>query len=98
MTEELSVSKTSVFDPKLHPELSFRTKNSPPSHYCADYKRHITHRCCSRLAASGLLGSDLAAEYLYAKYIKNLSVSSIKQSGRVILYFLGFLERQGATL
>jgi integrase/recombinase XerD len=98
MTEELCISKTPVFDPKTHPESYFRTENPPAHHYLAGYKRRITHRCCSRLAASGLPGTDLAVEYIYGKYIKNLSVSSIKQSGRIVLYFLGFLDRQGTTI
>ncbi|MBT8361411.1 MAG: tyrosine-type recombinase/integrase [Desulfobacterales bacterium] len=98
MTEELSVSKTSVFAPKLHPECCFKTENAPSRYHSARYKRHITHRWCSRLAASKLPGSDLAVEYLYGKYVKNLSVSSINQSGRIILNFLGFLDRQGTTI
>ena len=98
MTEELVLSKTTVFDPKSPPDVHFRPQNTSLRQNRAGYKRHITHRWCARLAASGLPGSDLAVEYLYGKYIKNLSVSSIKQSGRIILYFLGFLERQGTTV
>ncbi len=98
MTEEFTVAKTPVFDPPFAPERHFRTENVPKHHYTASYKRHITHRWCSRLAAGGLPGSDLAVEYLYGKYIKNLSPSSIKESGRIILYFLSFLERQETTV
>ncbi len=98
MTEEFAVSKTPVFDQKSPPEVHFRPQNATFRHNRAGYKRHITHRWCARLAASGLAGTDLAVEYLYGKYIKNLSVSTINQSGRIILYFLVFLERQGATI
>jgi integrase/recombinase XerD len=98
MTEELVLSKTSVFDPKSPPERHFRPQNTTLRQNHAGYKRHITHRWCARLAASGLPGTELAVEYHYGKYIKNLSVSSIQQSGRIILYFLGFLERQGTTI
>ena len=98
MTEEFAVAKTPVFDPPFAPERHFKAKNAPPDHYFASYKRHITHRWCSRLSARGLPGSGLAVEYLYGKYIKNLSVSIINQSGRIILYFLGFIERQGTTI
>ncbi len=87
MTEEFAVSKTSVFDPKSPPELHFRAENTTFRHNRAGYKRHITHRWCARLAASGFPGAGLAVEYLYGKYIKNLSVSTIKQSGCIILYF-----------
>lgn len=98
MTEGIVLSKTSVFAPKSPPELHFRTLNTNFIHNRAGYKRHITQRWCTRLAASGLPGTDLAVEYLYGKYIKNLSVSTIQQSGRIILYFLSFLERQGTTI
>ncbi len=98
MTEEFAVAKTLVFDAPFAPERNFTAKNAPPDHYFASYKRHITHRWCSRLAARGLPGSELAVEYLYGKYIKNLSAHSIKESGRTILHFLGFLERQGTTV
>ena len=97
MTEEFAVPQKPVFDPPFAPERHFKAKNAPPDHYFASYKRHITHRWCSRLSAGGLPGSELAVEYLYGKYIKNLSVNSIKESGRIILHFLGFLERQGTT-
>ena len=98
MTEELAVSKTTVFDPKTSPEVHFGFKNAPFPHNRAGYKRHITHRWCARLVVRGLPGADLAVEYLYGKYIRNLSVSTINQSGRIILYFLGFLERRGVTI
>ena len=98
MTEEFAVPQEPVFDPPFAPERHFKAKNAPPDHYFTSYKRHITHRWCSRLASRGLPGSELAVEYLYGKYIKNLSVSIINQSGRIILYFLGFLERQGTTI
>ena len=81
MTEELYVLETSVFEPKLHPELSFRTQKVSWRDHVAGYKRHITYRWCSRLAASGRAGADLAVEYLYGKYIRNLSVSTREQSG-----------------
>jgi len=98
MTEELTLTITSVFAPKFPPELHFKPQNSTLRDNRAVYKRHITHRWCSRLAASGLPGAGLAVEYLYGKYIKNLSVSTINQSGRIVLYFLGVLEHQQTTL
>jgi len=98
MTEEFAVPQEPVFDPPFAPDRHFKAKNVPPDHYFTSYKRHITHRWCSRLATGGLPGSELAVEYLYGKYIKNLSAHSIKESGRIILHFLGFLERQGTTV
>jgi hypothetical protein len=55
-------------------------------------KRKILNRLSDRFIASDLPGADLAVEYLYAKYIKNLSVHTIRQSGGVLLSFLGFLS------
>ena len=98
MTEELTLSKTSVLGPTFPPDPHFKSQNVTLHDNRSIYKRHITHRWCARLAASGLPGADLTVEYLYGKYIKNLSVSTINQSGRIILYFLGFLERQGTTI
>jgi site-specific recombinase XerD len=98
MTEEFAVPQEPVFDPPFAPDRHFKAKNVPPDHYFTSYKRHITHRWCSRLASRGLPGSELAVEYLYGKYIKNLSAHSIKESGRIILHFLGFLDQKGPTV
>lgn len=98
MTEELSPVKSSVFD---HRAGFTYHSGSTTAHYRksnAEFKRYTTHRWCSRLAASKLPGADLAVEYLYAKYIKNLSVSTIQQSGRIVLYFLHFLARDGTSI
>jgi hypothetical protein len=70
----------------------------PPSIKLLSSKRRVLYCCCSRITASGLPGADLAVEYLYGKYIKNLSVHTIKLSGRVVLSFLRFLYNDGATV
>ncbi|MCP4340700.1 MAG: site-specific integrase [Desulfobulbaceae bacterium] len=54
-------------------------------------KRQLLNRLSDRFIASYLPGADLAVAYLYAKYIRNLSVHTIRQSGGVLLSFLGFL-------
>ncbi len=92
MTEELTVAKLPLLGPPFALERHLRDKNAPSHHYFASYKRHITHRWCSRLTAGGLPGSELAVEYLYGKYIKNLSAHSIKESGRISNNFLAFLR------
>ena len=61
-------------------------------------KRYWAQLSCSRLIESGLPGVDLAAEYVYGKYIRDLSTSTLQQSGRVILHFLHFLERKETNL
>lgn len=98
MTEEDFCSNKVVFDTEAHPVFYSENHLAPPNYSLANEKRRVTYLWCSRLAASGLPGSDQAGEYLYGKYIKNLSVSVIQQSGRIILYFLGFLERSGTTI
>ncbi|WP_084540865.1 tyrosine-type recombinase/integrase [Desulfofustis glycolicus] len=98
MTEELSLVKTSVFDQKTGFTYHSGSKTAHYHNSSAELKRYTTHRWCSRLAASKLPGADLAVEYLYAKYIRNLSVSTIQQSGGIILYFLHFLVRDGTSI
>jgi site-specific recombinase XerD len=98
MAEQFSPSRTSVFDQKAGLSYYSAGKNDRKYNNLTDPKRYITYRWCSRLAASKLPGADLAVGYLYSKYIKNLSVSTIKQSGRIVLYFLHFLERDGTTI
>jgi len=70
----------------------------PPHIKLFSSKRRVLYRYCSRITASGLPGADLAVEYLYGKYIKNLSVHTIKLSGCVVLSFLRFLSNDGATV
>ena len=98
MTEELSPSRTSVFDQNAGLSYYSASKTAQKHHNSPNSKRRVSYRWCSRLAASKLPGADLAVEYLYGKYIKNLSVSTIQQSGRIVLYFLHFLARDGTTI
>lgn len=98
MTGELYTPKTSVFAQKTSFSYYSGSKTTQKNHKHTNSKRYATYRWCSRLAASKLPGSDLAVEYLYGKYIKNLSLSTIKQSGRIVLYFLHFLTRDGTTI
>lgn len=98
MTEEISPAKSSVFDQNAVVSYHYGSKSAYNRNIYTDSKRYVTYRWCSRLAASKLPGADLAVEYLYGKYIKNLSISTIQQSGRIILYFLRFLTRDGTTI
>jgi integrase/recombinase XerD len=98
MTEELSLSRTSVFDQIAGLSHNSAGKTAQKHRIYPNSKRYVTYRWCSRLAASKLPGADVAVEYLYGKYIKNLSVSTIQQSGRIVLYFLHFLARDGTTV
>ena len=98
MTEELYPLNTSVFDQKAGFSYYLARKTAQNQHNQTKSKRFVTYRWCSRLAASKLPGADLAVEYLYGKYIRNLSISTIQQSGRIVLYFLHFLTRDGTTI
>lgn len=100
MTKEFLTSSQILVSSK--PLFVHYSGNTPPAagpvSWLPNPKRKVLHRCCSRLAASGLPESDLIVEYLYGKYIKNLSVHTIRQSGTVLLSFLNFLVNDGATL
>lgn len=88
-----SVKNQRVISTIYHGAYSFQ-----PHFNLSAQKRRITHHWCSRLTNSKLPGADLAVEYIYGKYIKNLSDDTIKNSSRVILYFLRFLTDQGTTI
>jgi len=87
---------TSIHDKGASPPAFWSVIDPQP--WLPNPKRKVLHHCCSRLAASGLPGADMAIEYIYGKYIKNLSVHTIRQSGTVLLSFLRFLVSDGATL
>lgn len=61
-------------------------------------KRKTLDQFSERLTVSTLPGAELAIEYLYSKYIRNLSVHTIRQTGGVVLSFLQFLHDSGATI
>ena len=61
-------------------------------------KRQAFYRWCSRITASGFAGSDLVIEYIYGKYIQNLSIHTIRQSSSIILSFLDFLDKDHQTI
>lgn len=58
-----------------------------------DARRRGLDSATTRLINSRLPGSDIAVEYLRDKYTKNLSTSTIGQSGRICLSFLTFLQQ-----
>lgn len=99
MTDEIPTLKPFIIDERAEfiTDLG-KSTFAPPSINLPNKKRRVLDHWCSRLTESGLPGADLAVEYLHGKYIKNLSVSTIQQAGRVILYFLRFLARDGTTI
>jgi integrase/recombinase XerD len=61
-------------------------------------RRRTLDRFSARLQNSGLIGADLAVEYLREKYTKNLAEATIGQAGGVSLYFLLFLNERGTNI
>ncbi len=104
MTDEISTQQNFLFSDQPLPGIY--EGNTPPQDCLfpqtqfkqSSPKRQVLFRCCSRLAASGLSGADIAVEYLYGKYIKNLSVHTIRQSGHVVLSFLRFLSNDNTDI
>ncbi len=73
------------------------TRGKPASAVLSD-KRRILDRWTSRIKTSNLPGNNLAVEHLREKYIKNLSLRTIDNSGDAILPFLYFLDTQGRSI
>jgi len=71
---------------------------SPLIEVVPDLKRQTYQRCCLRVEASGVTGSELLVEYLFGKYIKNHSHHSVRRSCSVVLSFLRFLETVNQTI
>ncbi len=63
--------------------------------YRPSKRRQALNRAVDRLEASCLPGFEYVISYLYAKYRKNHSVSSIDQSGRTVHAFLSFFKELG---
>lgn len=98
MTTETSTKNHSVFDPRINTPILSGSNPNGSLYSLANQKREVTHRWCSRIEASGLPGSDLAVEYVYGKYIRNLSVHTIKHTSSILLYFLRFITRNGTVI
>jgi len=79
-------NRSQLIRPSPHSQLKSRTS-----------KRKILDQFSGRLTASALPGAELAIEYLYSKYIRNLSVHTIRQTGGMVLSFLQFLRDGGGT-
>lgn len=98
MTQENFDTLLSAINQRVNPAIH---KGLYPLHthsHPGTQKRQLAHRCCSRVINSKLPGADLAIEYIYGKYIKNLSNAIIRDSTRVLLYFLRFLKGQETTI
>jgi len=61
-------------------------------------KRKVLDNFSRRLQASGLTGCDLAIEFLYTKFTKNLAAHTIKNAGGTVLSFLRFLHDNNTSI
>lgn len=78
---------------------SIRTLFAPSAEafylYRPNKRRHVLNRVTERLGASLLPGFENAISYTYEKYWHNYSISSIKQTGRILHSFLSFYKSLG---
>lgn len=98
MTELTSATNFPYFAQKFFSDEYTHTQFVDARTNRAYQKRYWAQLACSRLIESGLPGADLAAQHVYDKYIKDLSTSTIQNSGRVILYFLHFLKHEETNI
>ncbi|SHO51280.1 tyrosine-type recombinase/integrase [Desulfopila aestuarii] len=98
MTEVISTTKFTAFAQGFFSSGHIEVQHVDPGNPRSFQKRYWAQLSCTRLIASRLPGADLAAEYMYDKYIRDLSTKTIQSSGRVILYFLHFLERKKTNI
>jgi len=95
---EITGIRTGVTNQNYHPRPRSRSASHPSTPGTLPYKRRILDRWTERITTSGLPGTDIVADYLHEKYIKNLSFHTIDHSGGTILAFLRYLDRQGSSL
>jgi site-specific recombinase XerD len=80
------------------PTSSFLPTDLPPPDWWFSEKRQEFDHHSARIISSGLIGADLAVEYLREKYRSNLSISTIRQASYVVLSFLNFLRETGTNI
>lgn len=104
MTEAIHILKD-VPNAICGPKLSCRQSNSQlirpspwPQKQSRIHKRQMLDRFSGHLATRQLPGAEQALAYLYSKYIRNLSVHTIRQTSAVVLSFLQFLHDDGITI
>jgi site-specific recombinase XerD len=97
MTEPVGIRKN-VANLEFHTSPFLYPARRRPGSIVLPDKRRILDRWTSRFKASNLPGNDLVVEHLQEKYIKNLSLQTIDNSGDAILPFLYFLDKQGRSL
>ncbi len=87
--------------PGIHSDVTDLGSHSPPQPSVSSalpYKLRILDRWTERIRASGLPGTELVANYLHEKYIKNFSYHTIDHSGDAILSFIRFLDREESSI
>ncbi len=104
MTEAIRILKD-VPNAICRPKLRCRQSNSQlicpspwPQKQSRTHKRQMLDRFSGHLATRKLPGAEQALAYLYSKYIRSLSVHTIRQTSAVVLSFLQFLHDDGITI
>jgi integrase/recombinase XerD len=104
MTNEIFPNKELLFQNHHFPGICQESTSPQPcvgTSHNQDFprrKRQTFYRWCSRITARGFAGSDLVIEYIYGKYIQNLSIHTIRQSSSIILSFLDFLDKKHQSI
>lgn len=65
---------------------------------CPSKRQQALDHFSARIIDSGLIGADVAVDYLRDKYRNNLTISTIKQAGYTTLLFLTFLKNTGTNI
>jgi hypothetical protein len=75
------------------PTSSFPPTDLPQPDWLFSEKRQEFDHHSARVISSGLIGADLAVEYLREKYRTNLSISTIRQASGHLFAFISHLGR-----
>ncbi len=98
MTEPAGIRKD-VANLEYHSiPLNYHPTRGKPAFAVLSDKRRMLDRWTNRIKTSNLPGNNFAVEHLREKYIKNLSLRAIDNSGDAILPFLYFLDTQGRSI
>ena len=65
--------------------------------YRPSKRRRVLNRAVERLERSQLPGYEYVIAHLYDKYRRNLTISTISQTGQTLRFFLSFLQKTGRT-
>ena len=65
--------------------------------YRPSKRRRVLNRAVEKLERNGLPGYEYVIAHLYDKYRRNLTISTIRQTGQTLSAFLAFLQESGIS-